>query len=259
MMSKLIFFRFLAVILIALPVLALGEGAPLTVRVYGAQVQPATEKGRPNGAPADEVQIGSEGAVLITASVPKGQKISCWIINGVRYDFTPVPKQFAVLDIDRDLTIEAVCKGTTPVSLLSETQIQEGRTGEPLKVEGIIARLCHMKNDKKGGGWIKEFDFTQDYMNRATKKQEKGGQVTVMLKANGMDKARIVGWYLDNMQFRIGNVKSFVVHHLNSSMVYKPIYVNVRVEEKEEEPEQEHPWTYVPGNDWFWNGYSPIK
>ncbi len=257
MMSKRMFILFLAVSLIILPLLAIGEAAPLTVKVYGAQVQTATEKGKPSGALTDEVQIGAEGAVIVTASVPQGQKISYWIINGVRYDFTPVPKQFAVLDIDRDLTIEAVCKGTSPVSLLSEAQIQEARTGEPLKVEGIIARLCHMKNDKKGGGgWIKEFDFTQDYVNRATKKQENGGQVTVMLKANGMDKSRIVGWYFDNMQFRIGNVKSFVVHHLNTSMVYKPIYVGVRVVEQEEPDLDTTNWT----NDvWTWDGYGPIN
>ena len=240
---------FAALLLAALPLLASGEAVALTVRVYGAQVQTATEKGQPSGSPADAVQIGAEGSVYITAAVPPGQKLAYWVINGVRYDFTPVPSRFAVLDIDRDLTIEAVCKGAAPVSLLSEAAIQEARTGEPLKVEAVIARLCHMKNDKKGGGgWIKEFDFTQDYVNRATKAQEKGGQISAMLKANAMDKSRLIGWYFDTMQFRVGAVKSFVVHHLNTSMLYKPIYVGVRVEEPEE-PETH--WVQIPGTVWW--------
>ena len=224
--------RILAVLLLLLlvPLPLFAEGQPeseagWTVQVYGAKVQVATEKGKAQGEKMDVISFEDEGNVYVTAEIPKKKKLSYWVINGVRYDFSPVPKKFAVLKINGNLTIEAVCKNDTPVTLRSDEEIQAERTGERLVVEAVRAQLCHMKNSTKGGGgWIKESEFTEDYINRATKATETGGQITVKLKAGAMSGRKVIGWKFNDTQFRIGNVRTFIVRKLNQAMVYEPIF-----------------------------------
>ena len=197
------------------------------VQVFGATVQFADANGKGYGDTYDFVSFDGETGVVIRAVVPKKQKLSYWIINGVRYDFSTTPKYMTVLHLTEDLTVEAVFSKTEPVSLRSDETIQATRTGDRLIVDTINAQLCHLKKSGKngGGGWITSFEFTQDYVNRATKEMETGGQISVRVKARVPGGKKVIGWKFNETEFRFPTtVNSFFSRKLNVSMTYEPIY-----------------------------------
>ena len=202
------------------------ETGEFQVRVFGGSVQFATDKGRPSGDAWELLSFDGTANLYVTASIPKGKALACWIINGVRYDFTALPKKFAILNVAEDLVIEAVLKKAQPLTQRTAEAIEAGRTGDLLMVRTVRAQLCHMLNDTKGGGgWITETDFTEDYLNRATKERETGGRITVKVKALVPDGKKVTGWRFNDMEFRFGTtVRSFVVRNLDRSMVYEPIF-----------------------------------
>ena len=206
------------------------------VTAVGASVQYATGSGRATGEKYASVPVNGDTNVYITADVPRGKKLAYWVINGVRYDFNRVPKKFSIRHVTEALTIEAVYTSST--TLLSPEKIQEGRTGAQLWVRTIHAKLCHITaRDKGAGGWMKEFNFTDDYKNLATGQRELGGQVTARVQAVIPKNKKISYWKFNNMEIDFDtNVTEFIVRTLNVSMVYEPIFASVKQKEKTPDP-----------------------
>ena len=214
--------------------------ATMAVTVIGASVQYADSKGRPTGEMLTSIPVNGSVNVYVTAEVPSGKKLSYWVFNGRRYDFDRIPKHFSIKNVTQGLTIEAVYGSASATTLLSASQIQAQRTGEPLWIRTINAQLCHLTaKDRGAGGWMKEFEFSQDYINKATKKNEKGGQVTSRVQAKIPKNKRISYWKFNDMDIDFDtNVTEFIVRTLYASMTYEPVFEAVKTQKKEEEPPQ---------------------
>lgn len=212
--------------------------AAMEVKVIGASVQYADKKGRPTGEMRSSVPVNGSVDVYVTADVPAGKKLSYWVFNGRRYDFDRIPKHFSIKNVTQGLTIEAVYGSASASTLLSASQIQAQRTGEALWIRTIHAQLCHLTNKGRGaGGWMTEFEFTRDYTNKATKKTEKGGQVTARVQAKVPKNKKISYWKFNDMDIDFDtNVTEFVVRTLFASMTYEPIFESVKTQKKEQEP-----------------------
>ena len=194
-----------------------GEGA-ITVQVIGGTVGYAS-----GGGSYSEISYDIPQKLTVTAS----KKPAYWVINGVRYDFEPhIPSSFTLDNCWESMTIEAVMKKQASATLLSPQDIQNARTGDRLIVQTIHAKLCHLNaKDYGAGGWITDFDFTDDYMNRATKKQELGGQVTIRVKATIPNGKKISYWLFDEAKIDFNtNVTQFIVRTLNTSKTYEPVF-----------------------------------
>ena len=154
------------------------------------------------------------------------KKPAYWVIDGIRYDFEPeAPTTIALDNVWEGMTFEAVQKNGQSVTLLSAEDIQLGRTGEALLAAGVHAKLCLVTAKGNGtGGWMDEFDFTDDYTNRATKKKELGGQVTLRVRSTLPTNKKIAYWLFNDAEVRFNNnVTSFIVRMLNVSMTYEPV------------------------------------
>ena len=201
-----------------------GEGA-VTIQALGAYLEYYGSKTKAGQYSA--IAYDTPVKLKVTADVGKNQKIDYWVIDGVRYDFkSHVPTSFTLDKAADNMIIEAVVKGAVSQTLISPEAIQQIRTGEQLLVKTIHAKLCHVRADLKGaGGWIKSFDFTNDYINRATKKAELGGQVTVDVKAVIPKGKKIAYWKFDDTRLDFDkNVTEMLVHTLNGSKTYEPVF-----------------------------------
>ena len=220
-----------------------GDGE-ITVQAIGAYIEYTGKKGGPYSA----VSFDKPVKVKVTADIPKGKTIDYWVIDGVRYDFkSRVPNSFTLDNVTDSMIVEAVAKGQKSETLVTAEAIQQIRTGAPLVVTAVHARLCHVRKDLKGaGGWIKQFDFTADYVNRATKAKETGGQVTVRVKATIPSGKKISYWKFDDVKIDFDkNVTEMVVHTLFTSKTYEPVFTKV----KTTTPPRQTPYspvTYVP-------------
>ena len=200
---------------------------PVTVTTVGCTVARAGANGKAVGGASYEVTFENGiGNVYIAAELPAGKKISYWVINGVRYDFKPIPTKFPVLNVNEDLTVECVARGGTARTLLTAEDIEAARTDERLVVTLRNAQMCHLLNDTKGGGgWITDFDFTDDYRNRATGATVRGGTYTFKMKPTNLGKRTVRGWRFNDMEFRFkGNTVDVIVRGLNTSMTYEPLF-----------------------------------
>ena len=142
---------------------------------------------------------------------------SYWVINGTRYDFKPVPKTITIASLERPLTIEAVKRGQKSTTLVSEEDILAQRTGQTLKVStGTGVNLAFLnKSGKTAGGWFSSFDFTQDFKNKATKKEEQGGRITVHVRASLPEGKGVSGFNFMGAQWTFStNVVQFTVRNL---------------------------------------------
>ncbi len=199
----------------------------MTLQAVNAVIQRANSKNKAEGAEMTETTVTAADNLIITAKVPRGKKIDYWVINGVRYDFQHAVSSLRLTNFDQSWVFEVVFKKTDSVTLHSPQQIQQNRTGETLLLKVINGELCHMKNETKGGGgWITEFDFTNDYSNRATGVKEQGGQLTAKIRAVIPKNKKIVGWkYNETEVYNMGTtVSQFVVNSLDTSMTYEPIF-----------------------------------
>ncbi len=211
---------------VAAPTQAPTEG-PMTLRTVNAVIQRANSKNKAEGAETTEMTVTASDNVIITAKVPRGKKIEYWVINGVRYDFLRTVSSFRLTAFDRSWTFEVVFKKTDATTLHSEAAIQAARTGQALLCKTVNGEFCHIKEGTKGGGgWIKEFDFTNDYNNRATGVLERGGQITVKVRATIPKGRNVIGWKFDETEiYPVGTaIKQFVVNRLDTSMTYEPIF-----------------------------------
>ena len=194
----------------------LGEGSVI-IQVIGGSVRYASDS-----AEYQQINYDTPEPVVIKAD----KKPAYWVIDGIRYDFEPeVPTTITLDNVWEGMTFEAVQKNGQSLTLLSPEDIQLGRTGEALLAEGIHAKLCHLTAKGNGaGGWMDEFDFTDDYTNRATKKKEQGGQVTLRVRSTLPTNKKIAYWLFNDAEVRFNNnVTSFVVRTLNVSMTYEPV------------------------------------
>lgn len=193
-------------------------GSELTIETVGASIQ--YDK---NGAKYYTVSGAKLPQVIITAE----RKPAYWVINGIRYDFEfEVPRSFTLENVTENLVIEAVPDGQYSTTALSMDEIQARRTGEPLLARGINAKLCFIKPTGYGaGGWMDSFDFTDDFKNLATEQWEQGGQVTLRCRASVPDGRRVSYWKFDEMKIDFDtDVTQFIVHMLNVSKVYEPVF-----------------------------------
>ena len=202
------------------------ENGEITVTSVCAYIQAADSSGRGIGEKYGSVTLDGAQNLFITADVPSGNKISYWVINGVRYDFNETVKTILLKNIDQSFTFEVVYSKSGSSTLLSPATIQAQRTGFPLELQTINAQLCHITETGKGaGGWIKYFNFTNDYYNRATNEREDGGQVTARIKAQIPKGKKVKGWKFDQTELYFNRtVTHFVVRTLNDSMTYEPIF-----------------------------------
>ncbi|MBR4710400.1 MAG: hypothetical protein IKP10_00095 [Clostridia bacterium] len=206
----------------------------LTLRAIGAVIPRANEKNKAEGPEMTEMTVTPEDNVVITSQPPKGKKVDYWVFNGVRYVFNDPVQHFRMTDFDRSWTVEVVYTKSDAETVRSEADIQAGRTGEPLVAEVINGELCHCTRGLHGGGgWMKTFDFTQDYLNKATNSTEQGGQLTAKIRASIPTGKTVTGWkFGETKLFPSRLVTDFVARTLDTSMVYEPIfetqYVTVR-------------------------------
>ena len=199
-----------------------GEGV-ITLQALGAYIEYTSKKAGKYSA----VSFDKPVKVKITADVPRNKTIEYWVIDGIRYDFKPkVPTSFTLENVTDNMIVEAVIKGKTTQTLFSADAIQQIRTGDTLEVKTVNAKLSHVKKDlTASGGWITNFDFTEDYTNKATKKKEAGGQVTVRIKATVPKGKKINYWKFDSVKIDFDKaVTEMVVHMLNVSKTYEPVF-----------------------------------
>lgn len=202
-----------------------------TLKAEGAYIQRADSKNKPAGAEMNEMTVTAGDNVIVTARVPRGKKIEYWVLNGVRYEWLHTVKWIRLSNFDRSWTVEVVYKNSPSATLHDPAAVQAARTGETLLCRTVSAELCHIKSGTKGGGgWITSFDFTQDYVNRATGVMEKGGQLSAKVRAVIPRGKRVAGWKLDETHlYPAVAVKEFVVRSLDTSMTYEPIFGNATV------------------------------
>ena len=198
-----------------------GDGE-ITVQAIGASVQ-YSQGGAGYGGRYSAISYDTPVELLITAD----RTPDYWVIDGVRYDFEPtVPKSFTLQNAWDTVIVEAVPKGAASRTLMSPDDIQAFRTGDQLIVQAIHAKLCHVNRNNYGaGGWLDWFDFTGDYINRATNQWEQGGQVTTRIRATIPKGKKISYWKFDDMYIDFNtNVTQFLVRTLNVSKVYEPVF-----------------------------------
>jgi hypothetical protein len=96
--------------------------------------------------------------------------------------------------------------------------------------------MSHVKpNGPYAGGWMRQFDFTDDYQNLATKATETGGQISLRVRAASTGSYStdygtyavpklVSGWKFNQTEIYPNvNVPEFRVYTLNVSMTYEPI------------------------------------
>ncbi len=198
-----------------------------TLAAVGAVIQRVDRKNNPTGEEMTSVEVTPEDLMVITAKIPKGQKVDYWVINGVRYDFLKTVRTLRMTKFDNDFTVEVVYNRGSSQTLLSEDSIQAARTGEQLLLTTLRSEYCHIKTGTTGGGgWTHDpFDFTNDYANRATGKTEKGGQITAKVRAVIPKDKSVRGWKINETEV-YGNVvfEQFVVRSLNAATTYEPLF-----------------------------------
>ena len=149
---------------------------------------------------------------------------SYWVINGTRYDFDNVPKTIKISGVKSALTIEAVKRGAKSETLVSNETILANRTGETLTVTSKKANMCFLNRNGGAGGWFRTFDFTNDFKNKATKKTENGGRITVRVQAS-LDYGEGVGsWKIDGVKYNFNTtVSKFKVTDVRKTTVFEAV------------------------------------
>lgn len=164
--------------------------------------------------------------VKVSAEIPKGKRVAYWVINGAKYTFNTEVKSFTLREVPYGMVIEAVLSGQTAQTLPTAEEIGQQRTGETLLVETKSARMSHVNGSQKAsGGYFTEFDFTDDYVNKATGETEQGGRVTVRVTASIPEGKLVTYWRFNGARLNFNSdVTAFVVENLAESMLYQPVF-----------------------------------
>ena len=210
---------------------------PVHVKAIGAHLQYLDAKGNAAGDSCTEMlfdetwqnpvthQAGTPcvGEFRVTADKPHQADIAYWVLNGVRYDFVNTVKFITVTELKYDLTIEVVYKNAASQTIKTPDAIQSARTGETLLARCLNAKMGFVSGTSAtGGGYFTEFDFTEDYTNKASKQTEKGGRITLKVIA---DMPKTVDYWLFNeakLVFNTDTITHFFVRDLDASMIYIP-------------------------------------
>ncbi|MBQ4073930.1 MAG: hypothetical protein IJD39_01845 [Clostridia bacterium] len=211
-----------------------------TLRTIGCVIHFVDKDGNIKGDSFTELNFGEEyyntltrktvtdGSVdvKVSAEIPKGKKVAYWVINGAKYTFNSEVKSFTLREVPYGMVIEAVLNGNTAQTLLTAEKIQQQRTGETLLVETKSARMSHVNDSQKAsGGYFTEFDFTDDYVNKATGETEQGGRVTVRVAASIPEGKLVTFWRFNGARLNFNSdVTSFIVENLAESMLYQPVF-----------------------------------
>ncbi len=210
------------------------------IRTYGAVMHFVDRSGNTKGDSFTELNFGEEyyntmtrktitdGSVdvKVSADVTKGQTVEYWVINGTKYTFNREVRSFTLREVPYAMIIEAVTAGAEPQTLLTADAIQQNRTGAPLLVESKDARMYHVDaQSKSGGDTFYEFDFTHDYINKATGEDEMGGRITTRVVARIPEGMRVSFWRFNGARLNFNSdVTSFLVENLHESMLYRPYF-----------------------------------
>ena len=164
--------------------------------------------------------------VKVSAEIPKGKRVAYWVINGAKYTFNTEVKSFTLREVPYGMVIEAVLSGQTAQTLPTAEEIGQQRTGKILLVETKSARMSHVNGSQKAsGGYFTEFDFTDDYVNKATGETEQGGRVTVRVTASIPEGKLVTYWRFNGARLNFNSdVTAFVVENLAESMLYQPVF-----------------------------------
>lgn len=153
-----------------------------------------------------------------------------WVIDGILYTFNKPVKQFTVRNLSGAMTIVPVKKGKTGTTMLTLETILQNVGNETLIVRVKNGTLRFLKNaslKSSAGKTFKEFDFTNNYKNLATKKEEQGGRITLRVAANVPKKKKLSYWKFDETRMYLGSgITSFRVQDLNVSKEYEPVFGN---------------------------------
>lgn len=191
------------------------------VKAVGCVLQVLDKDGKPTGAEESDLYFRNCADFRVTCTT-KGCEY--WIINGVKYQFESFPGYITVYNLTDDTVFECCGKNNKPSTLLSESEIQNARTGETLILKADGAKMCHVKGSNYGaGGYFDSFDFTNDFKNRATEKTEKGGRVTVkVISKNGVSAFK--HWQFNGADLVLSQaVTYFFVYDQNRSVTYRPL------------------------------------
>ena len=82
-----------------------GEGSRM-VSVSGGVLQFPNKKGKAAGTKYTAVRYDETTELIVTAVIPKGKKIDCWIINNVRVRLSV--KSFALTAENQDISLEVI-------------------------------------------------------------------------------------------------------------------------------------------------------
>ena len=184
----------------------------VTVKTVGATLEKLSDA---EGS-STELRFNGKAKFKVTADNPHSSNIAYWVINGVRYDFPVAVKAITVSELAGDMTIECVYRKSTSTTLSGTV----GR-GDNLIVSCENAKMRHIKGTASAkGDSFTEFDFSKDYINKATGAAEKAGKVTVRVSAN-FD--RVDYWEFNEAHLTFStNINSFFVRDLNAKMHYVP-------------------------------------
>ena len=222
------------------------QGSGYEITAHGAYIQYANKKNRGEGQKYETLFVNAEDNIVITPDVPKGKKIDYWVINGVRYDFSTTVKYLRMTDADDNFDFEVVYTKSVSQTLISPEDIQLARNDDIKEIQTRHAKLSHMTEQlKRGGGWMDSFDFTQDYINKATNRIEPGGQITAQVKATVGKNQKVRGWKFNETKlYPSATINYFTVRTLNTSMTYEPIFKSVAT--VTDPPTQRQPPVEVP-------------
>jgi len=200
-----------------------------TVRAVGATLQLLDKNNKGAGDKYTEIDFSNgvynpftkqsvSGYVDVCVTADSEKNIAYWVINGTRYDFEgKVPTSAVIKDIEESMTIEIVYKNGTASTLNTEP------TSGSKQVRSKACQMCFITSSDKGaGGWMNSFDFTQDYVNKATNVTEAGGSITLRVKANISEGKKVDSWVINGSEFNFNNTpEAFIVRGLNTSASYQ--------------------------------------
>jgi len=201
------------------------EAEQKTVTAVGCVLKYLDSDGKEYGDEMTSLTFTGSVNISVTAAPAKGQKVSYWVINGVKYDFYEyLCKACTIKKLTYDLTVEVVYKNASSQTLGNVAKPDE----DTLTVQCISSDMCFITSKGKGvGGWFDEFDFTGSYYNPALKKDIDNGTITLRVKADPPKGKKAVGWKINDAEFRFDSrTDNFYVYDLDRSTVYEPMVAN---------------------------------
>jgi len=132
------------------------------------------------GYPVTDLQVGGSIDFRAESTAKAARDIDYWVINGAIYHLNMQQTSITFRDVTSHMTVECVLKGQSSRTAEIHGHLED----DQLTVQTINAKMCFIKKlsfatNAGAGGYFREFDFTQNYKNRATKKEEDGGRITV--------------------------------------------------------------------------------